>query len=111
MGMFIMYSARAGDFTTQSFWLCLQKRATGVGVRTLRLHHFPEENRYVMIYTKDGQDQVECQARRQGSCNRVLNKIKTNLEKGLWECQSFQGVKVFYPVPDTHSPASQDKDT
>ena len=111
MGMLFMYSAGAGDLTTHSFWLCLQKRATGVGVRTLRLHHFPEENRYVMIYTKGGQDQVECQGRRRSSCEKVLNKIKANLEKGLWECKSFQHVKVFYPVPAAHSPASRDKDT
>lgn len=111
IGVFFIYSAGAGDLTTQSFWLCLQKRATEVGVRTLRLHHFPEDNRYVMIYTKGGQDQVECQARRRGPCQKVLNKIKANLEKGLWECKSFPPVKVFYPIPETHSPVSHDKDT
>ena len=89
--------AEAGDLPAKTFWLCLQKRATGFAVRALRLHYFPEENRYVVIYTEQGQDQVKCQGTRRSVCEKVLNKIKTDLEKGLWECEPFQNVKVFYP--------------
>ncbi|MCY4512530.1 MAG: hypothetical protein OXB86_02450 [Bdellovibrionales bacterium] len=81
----------------KNFWLCLQKRATGFAVRTLRLHHFPEEDRYMMIYTRQGQDQVKCQGTRRSVCEKALNKIKADLEKNLWECKSFQNVRVFYP--------------
>ena len=92
-----MHFAEAGDLMANSFWFCLQKRATGFAVRTLRLHHFPEENRYVVIYTRHGRDQIKCQGKRRGVCEKVLNKTKDDLEKGLWECQPFQNVRVFYP--------------
>ena len=89
--------AEAGELSANSFWLCLQKRATGFAVRTLRLHHFSEEGRYVMIYTRQGRDQIKCQGKRQSVCEKTLNEMKADLEKGLWECQSFQDVRVFYP--------------
>ena len=97
IGLIFVHFAKAEDLPAETFWLCLQKRATGFAVRTLRLHHFSEENRYVTIYTKRGQDQIKCQGTRRSVCERVLNKIKTDLEKGLWECKSLQDVQVFYP--------------
>ena len=98
-----MYFAESRDLPAQSFWFCLQKRATGFAVRTLRLHHFPEEDRYAVIYTKQGQDQIKCQGKRRRVCEKALNKIKADLEKGLWECTSFQNVQVFYPRHSTDS--------
>ena len=89
----------AEDFTTETFWLCLQKRATGPVVRTLRLHYFPSEGRYVTIYTLKGRDQIKCRSRRKGVCRKILEEIKANLEKGLWECPPSQATAVFYPGP------------
>ena len=51
------------------------------------------------IYTLKGQDQIKCQGRRKRFCRKVLEEIKANLEKGLWECSASPAVNVFYPLP------------
>ena len=119
-GVFFILSsgAKAEDFVTETFWLCLQKRATGPVVRTLRLHYFPTEGRYVTIYTLKGQDQIKCRGKRKRICRKVLEEIKANLEKGLWECSASPPVNVFYPKPagtenpkNKNPPSFKDKPT
>ena len=97
VGALFIHSTIAGNLTTSSFLLCLQKRATGFAVRTLRLHYFPEENLHALIYTQQGHEEIKCRGRWQRICVKTLNRIRTELEKGLWKCEDFSPVKVFYP--------------
>ena len=97
VGALFIHSAIAGHLTTTSFLLCLQKRATGFAVRTLRLHYFPEENLHALIYTQQGREEIKCRGRWRRVCMKAFNRIKVDLEKGLWKCEDFSPVKVFYP--------------
>ena len=75
----------------------MQRTATAVESRTVRIHQFPEENKCAVIYSIEGQDQVISQGPWFSFCEKKAEQVIANLQKGLWKCKKQQEpVKVFY---------------
>lgn len=48
----------------------------------------------VATYTKTGVDQVVGKSSVENNCSEVVNKIKSNLEKGNWSCKDISNSRI-----------------
>lgn len=86
---------------TTDFFICNQKTATSVKVRSIRIHDFSEEKKCAVIYSVQGQDELLYYGRWKSFCKNKAQEVLDNLKKGLWECEAFPPVSVFYSAERT----------
>ena len=99
----LTFSLQALEVETKDFFSCLQKTATTIESRTVRIHQFLDENKCAVVYSVEGQDKVISHGSWLSFCESTAAKVVANLQKGLWKCEGQKNqVKVFYsfvPLP------------
>lgn len=95
---FFIFSTSALELKSEPFFVCLQKTATVIQSRSIRVHQFSDKSRCAVIYSVDGRDQMISQAYRMSFCHKKAQQVVDNLEKGLWECKKQNQAELFYPV-------------
>lgn len=74
-------SAVAGDHDV--YVLCKNQKT----VRSLRIRDATSQKGCEVVYTKDGVSRVEGVGQSFEGCLKILENIKSNLEKAWWKCQ------------------------
>ncbi len=68
-------------------------------IRTIRIENDTEGCR--TTYTKAGIDRIVGTAKNHSSCESVLNGVRTNLEKGDWQCRAISKAAVSIPAAES----------
>ena len=92
----LSFNVKSQQIETKEFWLCSQERATGVQVRSLRIHRFPENNKCLSLYARSGEDSVIAKGKWFGFCQKMVNQVKENLQNHFWDCKKFPSALFFY---------------
>ena len=86
----------AGVAAATEFWFCQTERASGIAVRSLRIHEF--KKRCFTLYTAPEGEKILKQSQWPASCQQALKEKKRELLSRFWSCESLPSVSVFYPV-------------
>lgn len=92
------------ELRSVDFWVCRSERADGVLIRSLRLHELKQKKHCLVIYTKEGIDEVLLEDKWLSACQKVLQDKKNILVRNLWDCSQFPLVYVFYPEKSVPAP-------
>lgn len=87
--------AQAAVDSTQSrqssqFIMCKNQK----NVRTIRVEHDKGEDQCVTFYTKAGVDREVGRGQSMVGCLKIIDNIKTNLEKANWKCKGHDKVSM-----------------
>ena len=89
----------SGAAAATEFWFCQAERASGIAVRSLRIHEFKKEKRCFALYTAGAREKILKESQWPASCQQALQEKKRELLSRFWSCESLPSVSVFYPVP------------
>lgn len=73
-----------------SFIICKNQK----NVRTIRVEKDQADNQCVAVYTKAGIDREVGRAQTVNSCFKIIENIKSNLEKADWKCKEHEKVST-----------------
>ena len=92
----------AEELPTKYFLFCSQKRATGITVRTIRVHYFLKEKKCLTVYSKKGKDEILAQGKWLSFCKKIALQVQTKLKEQLWDCKEQASSLVFYSEEGPH---------
>ena len=92
----LSWGAWGAERPAEIFILCSQKRATGLSLRTIIVHHIPEEGKCAAVYSREGKSQALAYGKWLGSCLKMADAARLRLENSLWDCGEHPSAQVFY---------------
>lgn len=80
---------QSSEVDNKAYWICKNKKE----VRTVRVH-VSEQGICSTLYSRDGSEKSIGSGKNQESCLKILDNVKTNLEKSNWACRDISSTKI-----------------